>query len=400
MQAVAVMRELGIDPARVNVHGGAVALGHPIGASGARVLTTLLYAMKRARTRGAASRRCASAAATASRWRGPDDGRVRATVREPRRSGTPRPRTDDRPEALCAASLRVLSMTINRSRRGRRGHHGQRHRPGVRAGRVRVRLVDVAPRALDRARGPTIEKSLAKFVEKGKLTAAERDARSARLTTGTSLDALADVDYVVEAIFEDVAAKRALFARLDADHAARRHPRRRTPRRSRSPLLGAATTRPDKVLGMHFMNPVPLMTLVELIRGQATSPESMRRRRSCARARQDRRRSGRLPRLHRQPHPDADDQRGDLRADGRRRHAGGDRHRDEARDEPPDGSADARRLHRPRRLPRDPRRCSTTASAIHDDRRRLASAQLFCPLPSHASAGVANRRAAAPAERG
>ncbi len=47
VQAVAVMRELGIDPARVNVHGGAVALGHPIGASGARVLTTLLSAMKR-----------------------------------------------------------------------------------------------------------------------------------------------------------------------------------------------------------------------------------------------------------------------------------------------------------------------------------------------------------------
>ena len=47
VQAVAVMRELGIDPARVNVHGGAVALGHPIGASGARVLTTLLYALKR-----------------------------------------------------------------------------------------------------------------------------------------------------------------------------------------------------------------------------------------------------------------------------------------------------------------------------------------------------------------
>jgi acetyl-CoA C-acetyltransferase len=47
VQLVAVMRELGIDPARVNVHGGAVALGHPIGASGARVLTTLLYAMRR-----------------------------------------------------------------------------------------------------------------------------------------------------------------------------------------------------------------------------------------------------------------------------------------------------------------------------------------------------------------
>ena len=51
MQAVAVMRELGIDPARVNVHGGAVALGHPIGASGARVLTTLIHAMRRRQAR-------------------------------------------------------------------------------------------------------------------------------------------------------------------------------------------------------------------------------------------------------------------------------------------------------------------------------------------------------------
>ena len=56
VQAVAVLRELGIDPSRVNVHGGAVALGHPIGASGARVLTTLLYALKRRNlTRGIAA---------------------------------------------------------------------------------------------------------------------------------------------------------------------------------------------------------------------------------------------------------------------------------------------------------------------------------------------------------
>ena len=65
-------------------------------------------------------------------------------------------------------------------------------------------------------------------------------------------------------------------ASLDAITQAGRRSSPRTPRRSRSPLLGAATKRPDKVLGMHFMNPVPLMTLVELIRGQATSDESMR----------------------------------------------------------------------------------------------------------------------------
>ena len=56
VQAVAVLRELGIDPSRVNVHGGAVALGHPIGASGARVLTTLLYAWRRSSLAGALRR--------------------------------------------------------------------------------------------------------------------------------------------------------------------------------------------------------------------------------------------------------------------------------------------------------------------------------------------------------
>ena len=66
-----------------------------------------------------------------------------------------------------------------------------------------VRLVDAAPHRRSSARAATIEKSLAKFVEKGKLTAAERDAALARLSTGTDVDALADADYVVEAIFED-----------------------------------------------------------------------------------------------------------------------------------------------------------------------------------------------------
>ena len=126
-------------------------------------------------------------------------------------------------------------------------------------------------------------------------------------------------------------------------------------------VLGAATKRPDQVLGMHFMNPVPLMTLVELIRGQATSDASMRvATELCARARQDRRRGGRLSRLHRQPHPDADAERGVLRGDGRRRHARSDRRGDEGRDEPPDGTADAGRLHRPRRLPR------RSSNVLHD----------------------------------
>jgi 3-hydroxybutyryl-CoA dehydrogenase len=136
-----------------------------------------------------------------------------------------------------------------------------------------VQLVDAVAPALDRARG-TIEKSLAKFVEKGKLKAEDRDAALGRLTTGTDVSALADVHFVVEAIAENVDAKRDLFGQLDAITGQDVILSSNTSSISIT-VLGAATKRPDKVLGMHFMNPVPLMTLVELIRGQATSPESM-----------------------------------------------------------------------------------------------------------------------------
>jgi 3-hydroxybutyryl-CoA dehydrogenase len=136
-----------------------------------------------------------------------------------------------------------------------------------------VRVIDSVPAALDRAKGQ-IEKSLAKFVEKGKLGAAERDAAFARISFGGPLDALADADYIVEAIAEDAGAKTALFGRLDAITRPEVILSSNTSSISIT-TLGAATRRPDKVLGMHFMNPVPLMTLVELVRGQATSAESM-----------------------------------------------------------------------------------------------------------------------------
>jgi 3-hydroxybutyryl-CoA dehydrogenase len=136
-----------------------------------------------------------------------------------------------------------------------------------------VVLHDSVPAAIDRAR-KTIEKSLAKFVEKGRLQPAERDAALARVHPAPSVDALADVDYAVEAIVEHVDAKRELFARLDA---LTRPEVILTSNTSSISItaLGAATRRPDRVLGMHFMNPVPLMTLVELIRGQATSTDAM-----------------------------------------------------------------------------------------------------------------------------
>jgi len=136
-----------------------------------------------------------------------------------------------------------------------------------------VRLCDAVPAAIDRARG-SIEKSLAKFVEKGKLTAADRDAALGRLSTAPDLDALADADYVVEAIAEIVDAKTEVFRRLDAITPPHVILSSNTSSISIT-VLGAATRRPDRVLGMHFMNPVPLMTLVELVRGQATSAASM-----------------------------------------------------------------------------------------------------------------------------
>jgi len=136
-----------------------------------------------------------------------------------------------------------------------------------------VRLVDAVEPALDRARR-TIEKSLGKLVEKGKIKAEDREAALGRLATAIDLDALAPVDFIVEAIVEDAAVKKTLFSRLDEITRPDVILSSNTSSISIT-VLGAATRRPDKVLGMHFMNPVPLMTLVELIRGQATAPESM-----------------------------------------------------------------------------------------------------------------------------
>jgi 3-hydroxybutyryl-CoA dehydrogenase len=137
-----------------------------------------------------------------------------------------------------------------------------------------VRLADVAQPMLDRARS-SIEKSLGKFVQKGNLTAADRDAALGRISTATSLDQLADADYIVEAIIESADAKRAVFTTLDALARPATILASNTSSISIT-LLGAATRRPDRVLGMHFMNPVPMMPLVEMIRGQATSDESMK----------------------------------------------------------------------------------------------------------------------------
>jgi 3-hydroxybutyryl-CoA dehydrogenase len=138
----------------------------------------------------------------------------------------------------------------------------------------KVFLQDVSKAALDRAHAG-IAKSLAKFVEKGRMTADDRDAALGRIVLATKLDHFAEVQYVVEAIVEDAHAKRVLFGQLDVIVPEGRMLTSNTSSISIT-TLGAATKRPELVLGMHFMNPVPLMSLVELVRGQSTSDEAMR----------------------------------------------------------------------------------------------------------------------------
>jgi 3-hydroxybutyryl-CoA dehydrogenase len=136
-----------------------------------------------------------------------------------------------------------------------------------------VVVQDIAERALERARA-SIDKSLAKFVEKGKIGAADREAALGRLAFTTELGKLADVDYIVEAAVEHLDTKRSLFA--DLDRMTRPGVMLTSNTSSISiTALAAATKRPELVLGMHFMNPVPLMSLVELVRGHATSAEAM-----------------------------------------------------------------------------------------------------------------------------
>jgi 3-hydroxybutyryl-CoA dehydrogenase len=137
-----------------------------------------------------------------------------------------------------------------------------------------VVLRDLAPDVLDRARG-NIQRSLNKLVEKGRLTAVDRDASLARVRPTTDLKAVAGARIVIEAIVEDFDVKAALFRELDALMAPEAILASNTSAISIT-KLATATDRPDHVIGMHFMNPVPLMPLVEIIRGQATSDQTMR----------------------------------------------------------------------------------------------------------------------------
>jgi len=127
------------------------------------------------------------------------------------------------------------------------------------------------------ARGMTaIGKSLQRDVDKSRFSAEEKDNIISRIKTTTDLGALSDAFIVVEAVTEDLTVKTEVFRALDGALGPDAILASNTSSISIT-KLGAATRRPNKVIGMHFMNPVPVMKLVEIIRGAATSDETYER---------------------------------------------------------------------------------------------------------------------------
>lgn len=120
-----------------------------------------------------------------------------------------------------------------------------------------------------------IEKFLAKSVEKGKMTGDQKKEILARIKGTTRMEDLMDVDFVIEAVFEDLDLKKNVFKKLD--ELTRSHVILTTNTSSMSVTeIAMSTKRPEKVAGMHFFNPAPLMRLVEVIRGYHTNDETTR----------------------------------------------------------------------------------------------------------------------------
>ncbi|HCZ07890.1 MAG TPA: 3-hydroxybutyryl-CoA dehydrogenase [Flavobacteriales bacterium] len=133
-----------------------------------------------------------------------------------------------------------------------------------------VSLIDVNAAALTRAQA-TIERNLDRLVSKERISADDKAATLSRLTTSTEMHgAVADADLVVEAATERLDLKLKIFEQIDASAPASAILATNTSSISIT-RIAAATGRPDKVIGMHFMNPVPIMKLVEVIRGYDTS---------------------------------------------------------------------------------------------------------------------------------
>lgn len=141
----------------------------------------------------------------------------------------------------------------------------------ARAG-YRVVMRDVKEEFLQRGM-QAIDKSLQRDVDKGRLSVEEKQSIIGRIQTTAEFEALHEASFVIEAVTEDLTVKTEVFRALDRITSPDTILASNTSSISIT-RLGAATSRPDKVIGMHFMNPVPVMKLVEVIRGIATSNET------------------------------------------------------------------------------------------------------------------------------
>ncbi len=145
-----------------------------------------------------------------------------------------------------------------------------------------VALVDIDPKGLEKGVA-AIRASLDKFASKGVLTKEAADAAFANVHPSSSMDAVKSAQLVVEAVVEREAVKKSVFGQLDALTGPDCILATNTSSISIT-AIAASTKRPDKVIGMHFMNPVPLMKLVEVIRGQETSAETTAKVVACSEA--------------------------------------------------------------------------------------------------------------------
>lgn len=145
-----------------------------------------------------------------------------------------------------------------------------------------VQLVDVSPESLKKGVA-AIESSLARIVKKGNLSEGDASSIRGRISASNDLKTVANVPLVVEAVVERMDVKRSVFSQLDAQCPAETILATNTSSISITEIA-ACTKRAERVIGMHFMNPVPLMKLVEVIRGQETSDETTARITACCEA--------------------------------------------------------------------------------------------------------------------
>jgi 3-hydroxybutyryl-CoA dehydrogenase len=137
---------------------------------------------------------------------------------------------------------------------------------------IPVMMIDVSREALDRGKA-TIAKNLERQVKKGTIAAADQEKILSRIAAGTDLDAAGESDLIIEAATEDSGLKFRIFSDLDRIAKPQAILASNTSSISITEIA-RRTKRPEKVIGMHFMNPVPVMRLVEIIRGLATSDET------------------------------------------------------------------------------------------------------------------------------